>query len=80
MPRIYTRPSVTPPPCDVTHAAGQSPGGFHRYTPRANCGAVLAFPLKIWPRPAPRVFPETLGGGAVHLRAGRWRALQGLPW
>ena len=34
----------------------------------------------IWPRPAPRGVPEALGGRAVHLRAGRGRALQGLPW
>ena len=73
-------PCVTPPLCDVTCTSDQSPGGFHRCAPRANCGMVLTFSLLSGPAPvfagslrpwgAERCIRESVGG----------RALQGLPW
>ena len=62
-PTFICAPCVTPPLCDVTYTSGQSPGGFHRCAPRANCGAVFAFSLQSGPAPLPSGSLRPWGAG-----------------
>ena len=62
-PAFIGAPCVTPPLCDVTGTSGQSPGGFHRCAPRANCGAVLSISLQSGPAPVPAGSLRPWGAG-----------------